>query len=173
MPTKKAVKVTTGLTIQGFKQYDPPEFRSKAGRLVARGVPVVEAVAPAGISLTPPLLCFLESDMAKRNMVPIGPAVPIENEQLLAAKRRAKLHPFDYKAGLLAHACYPSEHIQKYHTKEDVPVEVEEIERGISLGFSPDRPRWYVSSVDAYMNGEPVVITEKAKPTRKRSTGKA
>jgi hypothetical protein len=106
-------------------------------------------------------------------MVSVGPAVPIESEQLLAAKRRAKLHPFDFKAGLLAHACYPSEHIQKYHTKEDVPVEVEEIERFLSFGIAPDRPRWYVSSGDMYMNGEPVVVTEKTKPTRKRSTSKA
>jgi hypothetical protein len=68
MPTKKAVKLTMGLTIRGMEQY-PPEFRSKAGRLIAKGIPVVEGVVPAGVSLTPPLLCFLESNMAKRNMV--------------------------------------------------------------------------------------------------------
>ena len=151
-----------------MEQY-PPEFRSNAGRLVAKGIPVVEGVAPAGVSLTPPLLCFLESDMAKRNMVSVGPAVPIEDGLGLAACSSP-----DWKTRLIAQANYRDrERIQKYHTKEDVPVEIEEKVRFLCFGIAPDRPRWYVSSRDVYMNGEPVVFTEKAKPTRKRSTSKA
>jgi hypothetical protein len=159
MPTKKAVKVTTGLTIRGMEQY-PPEFRSKAGRLIAKGIPVVEGVAPAGISLTPPLLCFLESDIAKRNMVSLGPSVQVESKLESIAPSIVRTFPSWY-----------AERIEKYRTKGDAPVEIEEKKRQAFLG--PDHPRWYVSSVDVYMNGEPVVITDKAKPTRKRSTSKA
>lgn len=124
-------KTEQELIIDGLHQRI--EFRSKGGRLIAKSRPKVLAHAPEGSELQVPVLCFQDDGIVERNLIHIGASRHLDRGPLWGMR------------------------IESYNTKESLPILVE---RHSISGAPILQTRWYVSSGDVLLNGNPVVIVK-------------